>query len=182
MNRDLLLALRHAIESAPHSAEAHLRLGTALLEEGAPRAAERELRAAVELDPRCAGAWVNLGGILFSRWDFAAALEANRRAAEADPTLALAHFNQGLAHLQLGEPEAALDGLHRAIALAPRSGAVYHHLAIALHALERPLEAQVCSAYARELGYSSHARAGPLEREGSTPTPQGERHGTAEGQ
>ena len=68
MNRDLLLVLRHALESAPPTAVAHLRLGTALLHENAPLEAERELRAAVALDPRCAGAWVNLGGILFARW------------------------------------------------------------------------------------------------------------------
>jgi tetratricopeptide (TPR) repeat protein len=153
MNRDLVIALRHALESSPPTALAHLRLGTALLEEGASREAEGEFRAAIELDPGCAGAWVNLGGILFSRWDFAAALEANRRAAEADPTLSLAHFNQGLAHLMTGEPEKSLDGFGRAIELDPKSGAAYHHLAVALHALDRPLEAEVCAAYGRELGY-----------------------------
>ncbi|HET8538541.1 MAG TPA: tetratricopeptide repeat protein [Anaeromyxobacter sp.] len=195
MNRDLLVALRHAIESSPPTAEAHLRLGTALLDEGSPRAAEQELRAALALDPGCAGAWVNLGGILFSRWDFAGALEANRRAAEADPALALAHVNQGLAHLQLGEPERALEGFGRAIALEPANGAAYHHLAIALHALGRSLEAEVCAAYARELDYRPGRESfEALERarargasDASPPQPaastaaEGERHGTAQG-
>jgi tetratricopeptide (TPR) repeat protein len=153
MNRDLLLALRHALESGPPTALAHLRLGTALLREGAPLEAERELRAAVELDPRCAGAWVNLGGLHFARWEFAEALEANRRAAEADPALALAHTNQGLAHLQLGDPEAALAAFRRALELEPRNGDAYHHLATALRASDRPLEAELCVAYARELGH-----------------------------
>lgn len=200
MNRDLLVALRHALESAPPTAEAHLRLGTALLEEGSAREAERELRAALALDPGCAGAWVNLGGILFSRWEFAAALEANQRAAEADPTLPVAPFNQGLAHLQLGEPERALEGFGRAIELEPRHGAAYYHLGVALHALGRGLEADVCVAYAGELGYrpsrvsvealehaaaSSSSASDPSGRprsKASPPTEQGERHVTAQGQ
>jgi tetratricopeptide (TPR) repeat protein len=193
MNRDLLVALRHTLESAAPTAEAHLRLGTALLEEGSAPAAERELRAALELDPRCAGAWVNLGGILFSRWDFAGALEANRKAADADPKLALAWVNQGLAQLQLGEPDAALDAFHRAIALDARNGAAYHHLAIALRALGRELEAEICAAYAAELGYrpvrasaeaqrvadAPAARRRPISQ--AAPTPEGECHGSAQG-
>ncbi len=195
MNRDLLVALRHTLETAPPTAEAHLRLGTALLEEGSAPEAERELRAALELDPRCAGAWVNLGGILFSRWDFAGALEANRRAADADPKLVLAWFNQGLAQLQLGEPERALEAFHRAIALDAKNGAAYYHLAIALHALGRALEAEVCTAYAAELGHRpartsaealQRAAAGPRAAPGcpvsqAAPTTEGECHGSAQG-
>jgi superkiller protein 3 len=196
MNRDLLIALRHAVESAP-SAEAHLRLGTALLEEGSAAAAEQELRAAIALDARCAGAWVNLGGILFSRWDFAGALEANRRAAEADPELPLAHFNLGLAQLMSGAPEPSLEAFGRAIELDPRNGAAYYHLAVALHALGRSLEAEVCVAYARELGYRpSRVSVEALERAAAAPrtrpddarpqpasphAAQGEHHGTAQG-
>jgi len=197
MNRDLLLALRHALESGPPTAEAHLRLGTALLREGSTREAERELRAAVDLDPSCAGAWVNLGGIHFSRWEWAAALEANRRAAEADPALPVAHFNQGLANLMNGAPERALDGFGKAIELDPRNGASYYHLGIALHALARPLEAEVCVAYGRELGYHpSRLSIEALERvmagagtaspspgpQASPPTAQGDRHGTTSSQ
>ncbi len=196
MNTDLILALRHALESAPPTAEAHLRLGTALLREGSSPAAEREFRAAIALDAGCAGAWVNLGGILFSRWDFAGALEANRRAAEADPKLAMAHFNQGLAHLMAGDAERSLEGFGRAIELEPRSGAAYHHLAVALHALGRSLEAEMCSAYARELDYHpTRESAAALERAvGGHGFPQsagsnravttaagGERHGAAQG-
>jgi superkiller protein 3 len=176
MNRDLLVALRHALESGPPTAEAHLRLGTALLEEGSPDAAEQELRAAIALDERCAAAWVNLGGILFSRWDFAGALEANRRAAEADPALAIAHFNQGLAQLMSGAPEPSLEAFGRTIALDPRHGAAYHHLGVALHALGRTVEAELCDAYARELACSP-GRTHPA----SPPAAQGETHGTAQG-
>ncbi len=196
MNRDLLVALRHTLETAPPTAEAHLRLGTALLEEGSAREAERELREAIRLDPRCAGAWVNLGGILFSRWDFAGALEANREAAAADPTLVLAWFNQGLAHLQLGDSERAVEGFRRAIELDPGHGAAYYHLAIALHALARTIEAEVCTAYAAELGYrpvrtsaealeraAAGARAAPGRpvSQAAPTTPEGESHGSAQG-
>jgi tetratricopeptide (TPR) repeat protein len=115
----------------------------------------------VALDPGCAGAWVNLGGIHFARWEYAAAIEANRRAIEAEPALALAHFNEALGHLQLGEPDRAVECLGRVVALEPGHGAAYHHLAIALHAVGEPLEAELCAAYARELGY----RASPVSLE-----------------
>jgi protein O-GlcNAc transferase len=165
MSRPSLPELRRALANSPPTAEAHLRLGTALLEAGAAREAERELRAAIDLDPKCAGAWVNLGGILFSRWDFGAAVEANRRAAAAAPALALAHFNQGIGHLHLGEPEKVVECLSKVVELEPQNGAAYHHLGIALAALGRALEAQLCAAYAGELGYRpSRESAAALER------------------
>jgi tetratricopeptide (TPR) repeat protein len=157
MKHDPIPALRQAMLDAPPTAEGHLRLGTALLATGAAREAERELRAAVDLDPKCAGAWVNLGGLLFSRWEFGPAIEANRSAIAADPTLVIAHFNEALGHLQLGAPEQALACLSRAVELEPGNGAAYYHLGIALHALERHPEAQVCVAYADELGFRPNA-------------------------
>jgi Flp pilus assembly protein TadD len=145
--------LRRALEERPPTADGHARLGTALLKAGATREAERELRKAIDLDPRCAGAWVNLGGILYSRWEFGASVEANRRAAAAEPTLALAHFNQAIGHLHLGQPDQVVECLGRVIELEPGNGAAYHHLAIALHALGRSVEARLCATYAGELGY-----------------------------
>jgi len=157
--------LRRALASSPPTAEAHARLGTALLKAGAAREAERELRAAIELDASCAGAWVNLGGILLSRWEFGAAVDANRRAAAADPTLALAHFNQAIGHLHLGAPEEVVACLSRVIELEPQNGAAFYHLGIASYALGHALQAQLCVAYAGELGYHpSGVSAGALER------------------
>jgi Flp pilus assembly protein TadD len=153
MSRASIDELRGELSAAPPTAQGRVRLGTALLRAGFTSQAERELRSAIELDPACAGAWVNLGGILFSRWEYRAAVEANRNAATADPGLAIAHYNQGLGHLQLGEAEHAVACLGRAVEVEPENGAAYHHLAIALHALQRPLEASVCAEYAKELGY-----------------------------
>jgi tetratricopeptide (TPR) repeat protein len=153
MSRASVETLRRELADRPPTAEAHLRLGTALLKAGAAREAERELRAAIDLDPRCAGAWVNLGGILFARWEFGAAVEANRKAATAEPTLALAHFNQALCHLHLGEPDQVVHCLGRVVELEPNHGAAYYHLGIALYALGQALEAQLCVAYADELNY-----------------------------
>ncbi len=153
MSADSIAELRRALAESPPTAEAHLRLGTALLKAGDAHEAERELRAAIDLDPKCAGAWVNLGGILLCRWDYGAAVEANRKAAAADPTLALAEFNQAIGHLHLGEPEKVIERLSRVLELEPQNGAAYYHLGIALYALGRALEARLCVAYAGELGY-----------------------------
>lgn len=196
MNPTSIPELRRALEESPPTAEAHAQLGTALLKVGATREAERELRAAIDLDPKCVGAWVNLGGILLSRWEFGAAIEANRRAAAAEPTLALAHFNQALGHLHLGEPEKVVECLSTVVELEPHHGAAYYHLAIALHALGRGVEARLCAAYAGELGYRpSRMSLEALERaaralddasgdssEGSSQSTRKENgHGTAEG-
>lgn len=194
MKHDTIPALRQALQDAPPTAEAHLRLGNALLASGAVREAERELRAAIGLDPKCAGAWVNLGGILFSRWEFGAAIQANRSAAAADPTLVIAHFNQAIGHLQLGEPESALACLTRVVELEPGNGGAYYHLGIALHALDRHSEAELCVAYADELGYRPNAvsaealklaaAGGAKESHPESEVPpssaQGEPHGTAQ--
>jgi tetratricopeptide (TPR) repeat protein len=165
--------LRRALAESPPTALAHARLGTALLKAGAASEAERELRAALELDPKFAGAWVNLGGILLARWEFAAAIEANRQAAAAQPTLALAHFNQAIGHLHLGEPEKVVDCLNRVIELEPQNGAAFYHLGIALYALERAPEAQVCVAYARELGYRPNAASAEALEQAAAASKQG---------
>ena len=168
MSEASIVNLRQAVQGAP-TAEAHARLGKALLDAGQVREAERELRAAIALDHRCASAWVNLGGILFARWEFGAAAAANRAAAAAEPGLAIAHLNQGICHLHVDEPHQAVDCLTRAIELEPGNGGAYHHLAVALHAVGRPIEGRLCAAYARELGYrptreSAEALARAAER------------------
>ena len=149
----------------------HFTAGTKLLKSGNARDAERELRAAVAEDERCAGAWVNLGGLLMTRWDFRGSIEANRRAAQIDPKLAMAHFNEALGHIQLGDAKSARPCLERAVDLEPRNAAAWFYLGAVLRALDQPLESQVCTAYAHELGYHED-----LSTQG-----QGERHGAAQG-
>jgi tetratricopeptide (TPR) repeat protein len=153
MISDKIAELRRELAESPPTAEAHLRLGTALLKCNAAREAERELRAALALDPKCAGAWVNLGGILLARWEYGASIEANRKAVAADPNMALAHFNQAIGHLHLGEPEEAANSLNRVVELEPQNGGAYYHLGICLYALKRTAEAKLCVAYSEELGY-----------------------------
>ena len=195
MSHDSVSELRRALAEAPPTAQAHARLGTALLKAGAAREAERELRADIELDPACVGAWVNLVGILLARWEFGAAVEANRQAAAADPTLALAHFNQAIGHLHLGQPGQVIECLARVVELEPPNGAAYYHLAIALHALGRAEEARLCAAYAGELGYrpsrmslealeraAGAAEGAPEDSRGISQSTRKENgHGTAEG-
>jgi Flp pilus assembly protein TadD len=157
--RTSIAELRRAVTEMPPSAEAHLRLGTALLKTGALKDAERELRAALALDSKCAGAWVNLGGILAARWEFAASVAANRRAAAAEPTLAIAHYNEAIGHLHLGEAAAAIDCLTKVVELEPKNAAAYYHLGVALQSNGRTAESRLCVAYSIELGYQPSREA-----------------------
>jgi Flp pilus assembly protein TadD len=146
--------LRHAVAIAPTSAQARLKLGTALLRSGSAAQAEAELRRALEIDPECAGAWVNLGGIQLGRWDFAGAVESNRRAAACDPKLLAAHYNQGLGHMYQGQAELMLGCFQRVLELDPGHAGGAYHVAVALLGLGRMADARHSLARAVHLGYS----------------------------
>jgi len=145
--------LRQAVADNPDSAEAHRKLGTALLTRSVPEA-EKELLQAVELDPQDVGAWVNLGGVRLTHWDFEGCAQANQRAIECDPGAVLAHYNLGLARMYLKQPEEMAACFRKVIELDPRHGAGHYHLAVAQLELDQVVEAQWSLTRARALGYN----------------------------
>lgn len=151
--RTNLARLRELVAAEPASAQAHLRLGTALTKTGAVGEAETEFRRALELDPALAGALVNLGGTMLLRWDFHGCVDANRRAAELQPELVLAHYNQGLGHLYLGEALEMAGCFERVLALEPRNPGGHYYLAVAANALGNIEAARLHLAVATELGF-----------------------------
>jgi len=146
--------LRAAVEQEPESAQAHYRLGTALVQRGVAPEAEEALRKATELDPEHVQAWVNLGGLQLLRWKFEDCVEANRKAAAVAPDLMQAHFNEGLGHLYLGNAEEMVACFRRVLELDPGNPAGEYHLAVGLLASDQVDEAQFWLAAAREKGYS----------------------------
>lgn len=152
-SRARVAQLREAAAAEPGSAQAHLRLGTALVKTGAVGDAEREFRRALEIEPEMAGAFVNLGGVLLARWDFRGCVEANQRAAELQPELKVAHYNQGLGHLYLGEAAAMATCFERVLALDPRSPGGHYYMAAAQNALGNTEGARWHVAVAMELGF-----------------------------
>lgn len=149
-----LAALRQCVEQKPDSAKAHLKLGTALLQNGIAGEAEKELNKALELDATCAGAWVNLGGLYLARWDFAGSIEANIKAIECDPNLELAHFNLGLGYLYSNQPEKMLPCFQTALELKPDHAAAHYYVAVGLLATGDALGAGQELTRATELGHT----------------------------
>lgn len=146
--------LRDAVAENPDSAQAHLRLGTALMKVGMVNKAEGSLRRAVEIDPQYAEAWSNLGGALLSRWDFSGCLDANRRALEQKPDLTQAYYNIGLCHLYKGEAKDVVKSFRKVIDLEPANAAGHYFLAVGLHADGKIDAARSSLGRAMALGYS----------------------------
>jgi len=153
-NPSRLDRLRSVVAENPGSADAHLKLGAALLKAKLPQEAEQALNRAVELDPKNGEAWVNLGGLCFARMDFEGAVAACRRALECSPELVPAHYNLGLGHLYLEQPGEMLGCFDRVVELDPPNAGGHYHRAVALHALGRDAEAQAALNAALTLGYA----------------------------
>jgi protein O-GlcNAc transferase len=164
--------LRDQVVAQPHSANAHLQLGTSLARAGVLAEAERELRRALELEPQMPAALVNLGGVMLSRWDFRSCVEVNRQAAQARPEMTLAHFNQGLGHLYLGEAAEMETCFRRVLELEPRNAGGHYYLAVALNALDDVEGARTHLAIAMELGHKPQPELlRALEKKAETAVP-----------
>jgi tetratricopeptide (TPR) repeat protein len=143
-----------AVEATPESAEAHFKLGTALIQTGFLSRGEKALLRCVQLDSKKAEAWVNLGGIRLSRWDFKGCIEANERALECVTNSKVALHNKGLGHLYLGEAEEMTECFKQVVELAPESAAGNYFLGVGLYALGEKQSARELLKKAVALGYS----------------------------
>jgi tetratricopeptide (TPR) repeat protein len=143
-----------AVDRNQESAEAHFRLGSALVQTGFMTRGEKALLRSLELDPDRAEAWVNLGGIRLSRWDFRGCIEANDRALNCEPSSKVAFHNKGLGHLYLGEAEEMVGCFSRVVELDPDNAAGNYYLAVGLYAVGREAEARKQLKRAVELGHS----------------------------
>jgi len=153
--KNRLARLRQAVTENPKSAEAHMKLGTALISTSSISEAEQSLKKAIELKPDYAQAMVNLGGIMLSRFDFSGCVELNRKAAECNPDLFHAHYNKGLAHMYLGQSEDMLDCFRTASKLDSEHPGGQYHLAVALFAVGQVDEARIWLNRALAAGYAA---------------------------
>jgi len=115
----LVERLRDDVEEDPASADARLDLGLALLANGAPDLAERELRSALSLDAGRAEAHFQIASILGARGDADGEREALEHALAADGGFLPAHYALGCALLDAGELDAAEARFESLCAAAP---------------------------------------------------------------
>ena len=109
--------LRGLIQSNPRNADAHLLLGSIMMESGQGSESITQLQAAVQLMPRSAEAHNALGEAYNAFSQPGAALPEFQRAVELDPRHAQAQANLGDALLQNNQAQSAVPHLDAAIRL-----------------------------------------------------------------
>jgi len=154
VHQDELTRRKEEAAKNPDSADAHFRLGTALLKVGFQGEGQAALERTLELDSERVDAWVNLGGARLGRWDFAGCIEANQEALDREPGLMRAHFNLGLAYMYQGDAEKMLACFEKVLELDPGNAAGHYHIAVALQSLGQGEQAVSFVAKAIALGYS----------------------------
>jgi Flp pilus assembly protein TadD len=110
---------RRALDESPDDAQAHLRLGQALLGQGKLEEAAAELRAALELDPNATDATVLLAAVLERRGQRDDARRALIEALARRPGNARLHFALGSFHYRTNELPQALASYRESVRLDP---------------------------------------------------------------
>ncbi len=98
-------AFARRVELAPNNADAHRRLGTALLRGDRDDDALAEFMAALSIEPRSAEAYAAVAQIHLRAGRYAEAADASTRALEIDSALKEAHYALGTALMRLGRIE-----------------------------------------------------------------------------
>lgn len=120
--------LHDLIKANPRDANAHLLLGSVLMEQGERSESIAQLTEAVRLLPNSARAQNALGEAFSKFGDLDAARKAFEKAAELDPRYAPAQVNLGRALVESGQFSQASPHLDRAIQLlGQRPDAAYPH-------------------------------------------------------
>jgi Tfp pilus assembly protein PilF len=121
-------AYRQAISFKPDHANAHLKLGLALYEQGRRDEAIAAWHEAIRLKPDLVEAYHNLGVSLSEKGRLDEAIAAWRQAIRIEPHHAKAHYSLGLGLIDEGKLDEARRVLERAVELAPKSAATYRVL------------------------------------------------------
>jgi Flp pilus assembly protein TadD len=144
--------LRDATDAAPDFAEAHHRLGLALLRPPERKAdAEESLLRAVRLAPDRAAYRYEWARLLAARGDATGALDQLRQAVELAPSLVPAQRELARVALAAREWSTAERALRSALAFGGDDAALHRDLAMALEGLGRTADAARERAAARKL-------------------------------
>jgi tetratricopeptide (TPR) repeat protein len=125
-------ALVAAVQLAPNSLPALVRLGAVELNAGATRPAAERFRAALRIEPDNDECRFLLGGTLLMQREFAAAAEQLARAVELDPANPDYQQQLGVALLHLNRRDDALSHTAAAVRLAPHRADTHYHHALVL--------------------------------------------------
>ncbi len=142
---ELVRTAENAVASDPHSSEAQVAMGAALIRVGRPDAALASADRAIELNPSFAIAhWVR-GIVLTWRNELDEAVESLLRATRLSPSdtfLFAMSTSLAMAHYCGGRFEEALQWSHRALQLRPDFVSAFHYRIFALARLGRLEEAR----------------------------------------
>jgi protein O-GlcNAc transferase len=120
--------LQSLVRTEAQNAEAHLLLGSLLMEDGAKDDSLLHLKEGVRLTPKSAAAHNALGEAYTTFGNPKAARPEFERAVALDPALAQAHVNLAAILLEQGESETAVPHLDKALRqLAGKPDAAYPH-------------------------------------------------------
>lgn len=112
------------------SAQAWVRQGHRLEEEGDLAGAEAAFRKVLSIRPPGARDHANLAGVLAMQDRLDEAIQEYLKALEVDPGSAFAHNNLAMVHLAAGDPAKAIEHLEEAIRLEPSFADAHYNLGI----------------------------------------------------
>jgi tetratricopeptide (TPR) repeat protein len=143
--------LRAAVEAAPNSFDARLRLGRRLVQVGNPAAAEEQLRLALRLEPDSFDALAELGILLQKRGAYREAAQCYERVLGLQSSQAMAHFHLANCREKLGDRAGAIDSLRRAQHCKPNFALAHKVLGRLLAEMNQDAEAEEQLRYALRL-------------------------------
>ena len=179
-------AFRKVLEVEPVHAEAALRLGMALEDDGSFEEAIRAYRLCLSIDPTHSQAATNIGEALRKAEKYTEAVVAYDRALQLRADYLYALAGRAECMRMLGELEGAIQWFDRALEVGPRHAFAVQGKAAALNALrrydeamplwERALEIEPSSTFAAE-GKAACARHIEPEEEAASTTPNLDQQG-----
>lgn len=135
--KEAAAAFRRVLEVEPVHAEAALRLGMALEDDGSYDEAIRAYRLCLSIDPGHCQAATNIGEALRKREDYPAAIEAYDKALELRSDYLYALAGRAECMRMLGDLDGSITWFDRALEVGPRHAFAVQGKAAALNALRR---------------------------------------------